>query len=166
MFSRLNHFLLNLPLSSFPFSKQRIKNISLTARIEVGFSLSSVWKSLYLLPKVKEVKSSVSGQECHFYNDIDAHGHSSTKGWISLPIIHCNGSESGHIHFSSATFSVPHVTEICRAMLGPLLSHSCALFPFIWTKFYSKVSILMGCDTTSVGDCCPMTRDSVVVSTS
>jgi hypothetical protein len=37
-------------------------------------------EATYLLPKVKEVKSSVNGQECHFYNDIDARGHSSTKG--------------------------------------------------------------------------------------
>jgi hypothetical protein len=46
------------------------------------------------------------------------------------------------------------------------MSHSDGLSPYVWTKLYPKVSILVWHDTTSVGDCWPMTQDSVVVSTS
>ena len=58
----------------------------------------------------------------------------------------------------SAPFSVPHVTEIFWTVLGPLsaVTFLCTV-PICLNNFYPTVSILVGCDTTSVGDCCLMT---------
>ena len=52
-------------------------------------------------------------------------------------------------------------------MLGPLsaVTFLCTV-PIRVNNFYPKVSVLVGCDTTSVGDCCLMTWDSLVVSDS
>jgi hypothetical protein len=55
--------------------------------------------------------------------------------------------------------SVPHMREIFWAMLGP---HSAVTFlctvPICLNQFYPKFIILVPCDTTSVEDCCPVTR--------
>jgi len=169
MSSMLNYFYLNRPLGFFNFSKQIINSISLTTwTLRIASPWTVCMEATYLLTTVKEVETSVQGQECHLLLKWHCCMWAPLNEGLGLTSQYPLQRlwKRSHPHFVC-----PHLCPSCdRNILAraratfychiPLhCSHTSEpnyirRFPFSWDV------------TTSVGDCWPMSRDSVVVSTS